>query len=82
MEMERNMRLHEDILRFMTIKVEELEAGPSVAMRREEREGNERGPRGDCPDRGERSERFERAPRPPPRRRCRRITCKFKESRT
>jgi len=65
MEMERNMRLHEDILRFMTIKVEELEAGPSVMMRREEREGNERGPRGDRPDRGERSERFERAPRPP-----------------
>jgi len=66
-EMERNMRLNEDILRFMTIKVEELEAGPSVMMRREERDSNERGPRGDRGDRGDRSERGgdrgERAPR-------------------
>jgi len=68
MEMERNMRLNEDILRFMTIKVEELEAGPSVMMRREEREGSERGERGPRSDRGDRpdrGERFERAPRAP-----------------
>jgi small subunit ribosomal protein S6 len=44
-EMERNMGLHEDVLRFMTIKVEELEAGPSAMLRRDEREGNERGGR-------------------------------------
>lgn len=43
-EMERNMRLHEDILRFMTIKVKELEEGPSVMMRRDEQD--DRGSRG------------------------------------
>jgi len=31
-EMERNMRLHEDIIRYMTVRVEELEEGPSVMM--------------------------------------------------
>lgn len=47
MEMERNMRLHEDILRFLTVKVDELEEGPSVMMRREEREDRpSRSPRG------------------------------------
>ena len=65
-EMERNMRLNEDILRFMTIKVEELEAGPSIMMRRDEREGSgERGVRGDRGDRGDRQHRSERAPRAP-----------------
>ena len=32
-ELERNMLLNEDILRFMTIRVDELEAEPSVMMR-------------------------------------------------
>jgi len=36
-EMERNMRLHEDVLRFMTVAVEKLEEGPSAMMRRDER---------------------------------------------
>lgn len=31
-EMERNMRLNEDVMRFMTIKEEELSDGPSVMM--------------------------------------------------
>ncbi|MDD3181917.1 MAG: 30S ribosomal protein S6 [Alphaproteobacteria bacterium] len=62
MEMERNMRLHEDVLRFMTIKVEELEEAPSVMMRREERDGAERGERG---PRGDRTDRGDRAPRAP-----------------
>ena len=31
-EMERQLRLNEDILRFMTIRVDELEEGPSAAM--------------------------------------------------
>ncbi|MDH3240512.1 MAG: 30S ribosomal protein S6 [Alphaproteobacteria bacterium] len=44
-EMERNMRLHDDILRFLTIKVEELSDEPSPILRsREERGG--RGGRG------------------------------------
>ena len=36
-EMERQMRLHEDIIRYMTVKVDELETGPSVMMRKQER---------------------------------------------
>ncbi|EKE08896.1 MAG: 30S ribosomal protein S6 [uncultured bacterium] len=31
-EMERQMRLHEDILRFLTVKVEELDVNPSPLM--------------------------------------------------
>ena len=31
-EMERNMRINEDIIRYMTIKLEELSDGPSVVM--------------------------------------------------
>ena len=33
-EMERQMALSEDVIRFMTIAVEELESGPSAQMRR------------------------------------------------
>ena len=40
-ELERNLRLHEDVLRFLTVRVEELEAGPSAIMRKEEK--SERG---------------------------------------
>jgi small subunit ribosomal protein S6 len=36
-EMERQMLISEDVIRFMTIAVEELEAGPSAMMRRSER---------------------------------------------
>ena len=36
-EMERMMLISEDVIRFMTISVEELEAGPSAMMRRSER---------------------------------------------
>ena len=36
-ELERNMRIHEDVLRFMTVRVEELEAGPSAMLRKDER---------------------------------------------
>lgn len=51
-EMERQMRINEDILRFMTIRVDELEEGPSVMMQkrddRSDRGGRfgDRGPRG------------------------------------
>jgi len=48
-EMERQMGLNEDILRFMTIRVEEFETGPSAMMRK--RDDDERGERG---ERGER----------------------------
>ena len=48
-EMERQMGLSEDILRFMTVRVEELEQGPSAMMRK--RDDDDRGDRGDRGDR-------------------------------
>merc|ERR1719231_981716 len=42
-EMERLMRLHDDVMRVLTIKVDEHEEGPSVQMQKRE----ERGDRGD-----------------------------------
>ncbi|MFY9288052.1 MAG: 30S ribosomal protein S6 [Alphaproteobacteria bacterium] len=59
-ELERNLRLHEDVLRFMTVRVEELEEGPSAVMRKEER--TERSAFGDRPDRSS-SDRPRRGPR-------------------
>ncbi|HEY5226520.1 MAG TPA: 30S ribosomal protein S6 [Methylovirgula sp.] len=50
-ELERQMGLNEDILRFMTIRVEEMETGPSAMMRK--RDDDDRGDRGDR-DRGDR----------------------------
>ena len=58
-EMERNMSLNEDVLRYLTIKVEELEEGPSVMMQaRDRRDGGRGGRRFDRDDRrpGHRSE--------------------------
>jgi len=64
-EMERQQGLNEDILRFMTIRVDELEEGPSAMMQKRDRD-DERGdrpggPRGDRGDRGG----FDRGSRPP-----------------
>ena len=45
-EMERQMRLHEDVLRHLTIRVEQLEDGPSAMMQsRGPRDGGRRGGR-------------------------------------
>lgn len=41
-EMERRMRLHEDVMRVMTIKVDEHEEGPSVQMQKKEDRGERR----------------------------------------
>ncbi len=42
-EMERTMRINEDMLRYLTIRVDALDAGPSAMMRRtEERERRRR----------------------------------------
>lgn len=47
-EMERQMRLSTDIIRFLTVKVDEHEAGPSPMMRRADRDERDgRGDRGD-----------------------------------
>ena len=62
-EMERQMGINEDILRFMTLRVEALEEGPSAMMRkREESDRDDRGPRGGR-DRGDRGDRGPRRPR-------------------
>jgi small subunit ribosomal protein S6 len=61
-EMERQQRLNEDILRFMTIRVDELEEGPSAMMQKRDRDDD----RGDRPG-GPRGDRggFDRGSRPP-----------------
>jgi small subunit ribosomal protein S6 len=43
-EMERNMRINEDVLRYLTIRVDELEEGPSAMLqsRHRDREGTGR----------------------------------------
>lgn len=55
-ELERVTRMNEDVIRYMTVRVDEHEKGPSVMMRKQERSD-----RGDRADRGDRPER---APRP------------------
>ena len=50
-EMERQMRINEDILRYMTIRVDEHEETPSIQMQRRERD--ERRARRDRDDRRE-----------------------------
>ena len=48
-EMERQMHLHEDVLRYLTTRVDELEEGPSAVLRAKER-GDDRGRRGSRDD--------------------------------
>jgi small subunit ribosomal protein S6 len=55
-ELERQLNINEDIIRFMTVRVDEHENGPSAMMRRGERD-RARGERGDRPDRGDRGDR-------------------------
>ena len=68
-EMERQMRINEDILRYMTIAVEAHEEGPSAMMQKRDRDdrprrdGDDRGPRRDFGDRGDRGPRPDRGPR-------------------
>ena len=57
-ELERQMGLSTDVIRFLTVKVEEHEQGPSAMMRRSDRD--ERGDRGDRGDRGGRGPRRDR----------------------
>ena len=54
-EYERRMRFNEDVLRYMTVRVEELEEGPSAIMRNKDRD--------DRPRRGDRGDRGDRGPR-------------------
>ena len=54
-ELERQTSINEDVIRYMTVRVDEHEGGPSVMMRKSDR--GERGDRGDRGDRGERRPR-------------------------
>jgi small subunit ribosomal protein S6 len=61
-EIERLERLNEDVLRYLTIRVDEHEEGPSAMMRRVDRDrdrDDRRGDRGDR-DRGDRGDRGDR----------------------
>jgi small subunit ribosomal protein S6 len=51
-ELERQSNINEDIIRFLTIRVDEHEKGPSAMMRRGDKD-RERGPRSDRPERAE-----------------------------
>ena len=61
-EVERQQRLSEDVLRFITIRVDEHEAGPSAMMRKVDRDRDRDERRG---DRGPRRDRDDRDDRPP-----------------
>ncbi len=46
-EIERQERLNEDVLRYLTVRVEEHEEGPSAMMRKSDRDRDDRDGRGD-----------------------------------
>ena len=64
LELERQTQINEDVIRYMTVRVDALEEGPSAMMRRNERSERDRGDRGDRGGRGrDRDDRPDRAPR-------------------
>lgn len=46
-ELERQTRINEDVIRYMTVRVDEHENGPSVMMRKQDRERKRRSERGE-----------------------------------
>jgi small subunit ribosomal protein S6 len=67
-EMERNMRISEDVIRYLTVKVEQLEETPSAMLQGRDRADRERGDRDRDRDRpryrdDDRPPREDRAPR-------------------
>ena len=59
-ELERQTQINEDVIRYMTVKVDEAEAGPSVMMRKQERDRERRGDREGGRDGGDRGPRSDR----------------------
>jgi small subunit ribosomal protein S6 len=55
-ELERQTGINEDVIRYMTVRVDAHEKGPSAMMRRQERDRGPRTDRGDRPERGPREE--------------------------
>lgn len=73
-ELERTQRIHDDVLRYLTVKVEAFEEGPSAVMQakssrdergggRRDRDFGDRGPRDRDRDRGDRWDRGDRGDR-------------------
>ncbi|HMJ94095.1 MAG TPA: 30S ribosomal protein S6 [Allosphingosinicella sp.] len=60
-ELERQTQINEDVIRYMTVRVDGHEQGPSAMMRRNERSDRDRGDRGDRGGRGR--DRDDRGPR-------------------
>jgi small subunit ribosomal protein S6 len=65
-EIERQLRINEDVLRFLSVRVEAIEEGPTAMMQKREDRGDRDdrgfgggfgGPRGDRGDRGDRPRR-------------------------
>jgi small subunit ribosomal protein S6 len=56
-ELERQERLNEDVLRYLTVRVEEHEEGPSAMMRKSDRDRERDDRRGDRPPRRDRPPR-------------------------
>ena len=64
-ELERNMQINEDILRYLTVRVDELEEGPSAVMQARSSRSGGGGRGGRDRDRGDRDRGpRERTPRP------------------
>ncbi|HEY5723814.1 MAG TPA: 30S ribosomal protein S6 [Allosphingosinicella sp.] len=59
-ELERQTQINEDVIRYMTVRVDGHEQGPSAMMRRNERSDRDRGDRG---GRGRDRDRDDRGPR-------------------
>jgi small subunit ribosomal protein S6 len=53
-ELERQTQINEDVIRYMTLRVDGHEAGPSAMMRRNETRDRERSERGERPRRDDR----------------------------
>ena len=62
-EIERQERLSEDVLRYLTIRVDEHEEGPSAMMRKADRDRERDERRGDRFDSFDRGDRGDRGPR-------------------
>ena len=59
-ELERTMSINEDIIRFLTVRVDALEEGPSAVMQRGAEKSDRPGDRGDRGGWGDRPSRRER----------------------
>ena len=62
--MERSLRFNEDVIRYMTIRVDALDPEQSAMLQQRDRgDRPERGERGDRPERGDRGDRADRGDR-------------------